>query len=122
MPRKSHIAGILDAHGGLRVVVGTLKSIYANCSIMFPERLFILPWPQCYVILDKDGKIPWDEIPWTVRRVELYIEWWCQTRNDPDDLTHISIQRYLPRFALKNRDGTGGDGALHIAGFLEPPR
>jgi hypothetical protein len=119
---RSPIAGILDCHGGLRVVVGTFKSIYANCNIMYPEKLFILPWPQCYVDLNDDGTIQWHDIPWTVRRVELYIADWCRTRNDPDDIAHVAIQRYLPRYALKNYDGTGGNGSLHIAGFLEPPR
>jgi hypothetical protein len=118
---KRRIAGILDVHGGLRVVVGTRRSIYANCSIIYQEKLFILPWPKCWVETDKDDKLPWHMIPWTVRRVELYIKWWCDTRNDPDDLAHIAIQRYLPRYALKNNDGTGGDGTLHIAGFLPPP-
>lgn len=117
---RQRIAGILDCHGGLRVVVGDVESIYANCNIMYPERLFLLP-PNCWVETDDRDRIPWNMIPWTVRRVELYIEWWCRTRNDPDDLAHIAIQRYLPRFALKNRDGTGGDGALHIAGLLPPP-
>ncbi len=118
---RARLAGILDAHGGLRVVVGTIESIYANCNIMFPEKLFLLP-KSCRVELDDDGRLQWDMIPWTVRRVEIYIKWWCDTRNDPDVLVHVAIQRYLPRYALKNPDGTGGDGSLHIAGFLEPPR
>ena len=118
---KRRIAGILDCHGGLRVVVGTSSSIYANCSIMFPEKLFLLP-RSCWVQTDNEDRIPWGMIPWTVRRVELYIKWWCETRNDPDDVDHIAIQRYLPRYAKKNPDGTGGDGSLHIAGFLEPPK
>ncbi len=113
---KSRLAGILDCHGGLRVVVGSRQSIYANCNTMVPEKLFILPGVWV------DEPVPWEQIPWTIRRVELYIEWWCRTRNDPDDLNHVAIQRYLPRFALKNRDGTGGDGSLHIAGLLGPPR
>jgi hypothetical protein len=117
--RWHHLAGILDVHGGLRVIVGTLQSIYANCSIIYREKLFILP---VLVETDERGMPPWEQIPWTIRRVELYIKWWCDTRNDPDDLAHIAIQRYLPRYALKNSDGTGGDDALHIAGFLEPPR
>lgn len=118
--KRRRIAGIIDCHGGLRVVVGSLKSIYANCSIMYPERLFLLP-PNCWVETDDKDKVPWDMIPWTVRRVELYIAWWCRTRNDPADLAHIAIARYLPRYALKNSDGTGGDGSLHIAGLLPPP-
>jgi hypothetical protein len=110
MAKKSHIAGILDAHGGLRVVVGTRSSIYANYSLSLPEKLFILPG----VLVEEP--VPWDQVPWTIRRVELYIEWWCRTRNDPDDLNHIAIQRYISR--LKNPE----DRSLHIAGYLEPPR
>ncbi len=119
---KARIAGILDCHGGLRVVVGDRRSIYANCNTMYPEKLLILPWPECWVELDENGTIPWDMISWTVRRVELYIKWWCDTRNDPGDLAHVAIQRYLWRYVLKNPDGTGGDNSVHIAGFLEPPR
>jgi hypothetical protein len=119
---KSPLAGIIDAHGGLRIVIGEKRSIYANCSIMYPEKLFMLPWPECYVDLGRDGRIPWDMIPWTVRRVELYIEWWCRTRNDPDHLRSVAIQRYLSRYASKEPDGTGGGGSLHIAGLLGPPR
>jgi hypothetical protein len=114
---RRRIAGIIDCHGGLRVVVGTARSIYANGSIMTPERLFLMP-RNCWVETDKDDRLPWNMVPWTVRRVELYIEWWCRTRNDPDALAHIAIQRYLLRYALKNPDGTGGDGSLHIAGLL----
>ena len=118
---RRRIAGILDCHGGLRVVVGAEESIYANCSIVSPERLFLMP-PDCWVDTDETDHIPWNMIPWTVRRVELYIEWWCRTRNDPDNLRHIAIERYLPRFELKNRDGTGGERSQHIAGLLPPPR
>ena len=118
---RRRIAGILDCHGGLRVVVGAEESIYANCSIVSPERLFLMP-PDCWVDTDETDHIPWNMIPWTVRRVELYIEWWCRTRNDPDNLRHIAIERWLPRFASKSRDGTGGEHSQHIAGLLPPPR
>jgi hypothetical protein len=117
---RRRIAGIIDCHGGLRVVVGTTRDIYANCNIMYPERLFLLP-RQCWVRTDENDRIPWDMIPWTVRRVELYIKWWCDTRNDPDDLKHVAIERYLLRYVMKNSDGTGGEGSLHIAGLLPSP-
>ena len=68
---RRRIAGILDCHGGLRVVVGAEESIYANCSIVSPERLFLMP-PDCWVDTDETDHIPWNMIPWTVRRVELY--------------------------------------------------
>ncbi len=106
---KSHIAGILDCHGGLRVVVGSLRSIYANCSIIFPEKLFILPG----ILVDEP--VAWADIPWTIRRVELYIDWWCRTRNDLDALRHVAITRYIGRCA------NGQQESLHIAGFLSPP-
>ena len=105
------LAGILDAHGGLRVVVGTLESIFANCSILYPEKLFILPGVEVY------EPVPWDQIPWTIRRVELYIEDWIRTRNDPDSLSHIAIQRYQKYLELPPSERNG----IHIAGLLASP-
>lgn len=113
--RRARIAGILDCHGGLRVVVSDdVRSIYANCDIMHPERLFLMP-PSCWVELDDAGNIPWGMIPWTIRRVELYIAEWCATRNDPDNLKHIAIQRYLSRCELNSQDG------FQLRGLLPPP-
>lgn len=100
---KSRLAGIVDVHGGFRVVVGSFRSILCNwLPVMHPhDRLFILPGVWV------DEPVAWHDIPWTIRRVELYIEEWLRGRNYLD----IAMQRYCER-------KQNPSDSLHIAGLL----
>ena len=52
------------------------------------DRLFILPNVQV------EEPVPWEQIPWTLRRVELYVAKWIQTRNQID---HPGVLKYKKR-------------------------
>jgi hypothetical protein len=83
----SAVAGILDPKGGLRVVV-TQRWRMRN-HVAKGERLFVVPG---FLIQEP---VEWNYIPVLIRRVELYIEWWVTTRNDPLILRDICIVNYL---------------------------
>jgi hypothetical protein len=101
------VAGIIDVHGGLRVVVGTKSSIIANHQAR--ELIFIVPGFRL------PEPVPWHQIPGMWRRVECHIDWWMRSRNDPEDLNHVAIVRY------RQRIDEGQQSAFHLAGLLAPP-
>lgn len=82
----SNVAGIIDKDGGFRVVV-TQRWRYHH-HVAAGEKLFIVPG---YEVREP---IPWDDIPSLIKRVELYIDWWIATRNDPQLLTEEAIVHY----------------------------
>jgi hypothetical protein len=86
-PANSAVAGILDRYGGLRVVV--TEPWRMRFHVRRGELLFVVPE---FKIREP---VPWDYIPILIRRVELYIEWWIQTRNDPDILRLRQIKNYI---------------------------
>jgi hypothetical protein len=98
----SAVAGILDAKGGLRVVV--TQRWRMKFHVCDGDKLFLVPG---FLIQEP---VEWNYIPILIRRVELYIEWWITTRNDPTQLRAPAIQRYLRNpEAYHNRikDGIG---------------
>jgi hypothetical protein len=108
----SAVAGILDAQGGLRIVV--TQRWRMKFHIGKGERAFIVPG----FLLQEP--VPWNYIPVMVRRVELYIEWWITTRNDPASLSAPAIQRYLRNpNAYHNRIKNGIGFEFH---YMPQPR
>jgi hypothetical protein len=72
----SSVAGILDGYGGWHTVVAQRKSLRPTCGranscSSFPTTKSKEP-------------VPWNNIPGLIRRVELHILWWINSRNDPD--------------------------------------
>lgn len=82
----SSVAGILDSNGGFRAVVAPRKTLHYHLSE--GEQLFVVPGYRV------QEPIRWDEIPPLIKRVELYIDWWIKTRNDPQLLDTEAIVRY----------------------------
>jgi hypothetical protein len=87
MASLSAVAGILDPKGGFRVVV--TQRWRMRHHVAKGEMLFVVPG---YL---KQEPVPWHEIPVMIRRVELYIEWWVTTRNDPVILRDPAIRNYI---------------------------
>lgn len=114
MPYRE-VAGIIDPHGGLRVVVGEGRSILANCCRN--EMLFVLP---DRVLTDADDKVPWEKIPFVIDSVKRYVAEWIRTRNDPDSINHIGLVRYRARVEERRELALAREvgGSLHIAGLL----
>lgn len=53
------------------------------------ERLFVVPG---FLI---EEPVAWNYVPVLIRRVELYIEWWITTRNNPSIIHNVCIQNFL---------------------------
>ena len=72
----SSVAGMLDGYGGWYTVVAPRKSL----------RHHVRPGQLLLVVPDYKVKepVPWNNIPGLIRRVELHILWWINSRNDPD--------------------------------------
>jgi hypothetical protein len=85
-PPDSALAGIVDRKGGLRVVV--TEEWRMPFHVNRGERAFILPG------IKVREPVPWEQIAWTIRRVELYIALWIRTRNWID---HAGVRRYRER-------------------------
>lgn len=83
----SAVAGIIDRHGYFRVVV-TQRWRMKN-HVKKDEILFIVPG---FTVKEP---VAWNYVPVLIRRVELYIEWWIKSRNDPDDLKQPQIKNYI---------------------------
>jgi hypothetical protein len=83
----SAVAGILDRKGGLRVVV--TQRWRMRHHVAKGELLFVVPGFKI------QEPVPWNYIPVLIRRVELYILWWVETRNDPQQMRNLPIQNYL---------------------------
>jgi|SRR5262245_4495429 len=81
------VAGILGPQGSFRVVVTERKRMRHHLAP--GERLFIVPGFKI------KEPVPWNYIPVLIRRVELYIEWWVQTRNDPSIFEQLTIKNYI---------------------------
>jgi len=104
----SAVAGIIDTQGGLRVVITQRWRMHHH--VAKGERLFVVPG-----FLIKEP-VDWNYIPLLVRRVELYIQWWITTRNDPAQLRDQTIQNYLKHpMASHNRRLTW----FHYPGLAE---
>lgn len=90
------VAGIIDRWGGIRFVVAVADSFRHH--VAKDEICFIVPDPK-----GGDGHwlveapVPYDRWPIIVTTVELYIDEWIRTRNDPDDLNHPCIMAYRIR-------------------------
>jgi hypothetical protein len=87
MMALSAVAGIVDSSGGLRVVVTQRERMHHHISK--GEKLFIVPGMRV------QEPVPWDEIPVVIRKVELYVLWWIETRNDPNQLRNPALRNYL---------------------------
>ncbi len=83
----SAVAGILSPEGYFRVVV--TQRWRMRHHLAKGERLFVVPG---YLVQEP---VKWDHIPLLIRKVELYIEWWLTSRNDPLTLRDPAIQNYL---------------------------
>jgi hypothetical protein len=68
----SSVAGILDGYGGWHTVVAPRKSL----------RHHVRPGQLLLVVPDYKVKepVPWNNIPGLIRRVELHILWWINSR------------------------------------------
>lgn len=104
-PGFGAVAGILDCFGGLRYVIAPEWQIH--CKHVNPdrdERAFVVPG---FFMYDKQPNEPWprgmwEYIPTMTARVDAYIRWWIDTRNDPDELNDYRFFLYLRRHV----DGT----------------
>lgn len=61
----SAVAGVLEAQGGLRIVVTQRWRMHNH--VKKGERLFVLPG------VEVEEPVPWDEIPLLIHRVQLYV-------------------------------------------------
>ena len=89
----SHVAGILDTKGGLRVVVTERKGDFDRHHRGPGEMVFVVPG------LIVEEPVPWDFIPVMIKRVEDHIAEWVRTRNDPDNIRTVCVAKYLERMA-----------------------
>ena len=83
----SAVAGILDKRGSFRVVV--TQRWRMRHHVGKGEMLFVVPG-----FLIKEP-VEWNYIPVLIRRVELYVLWWIETRNDPNQVRNLPLQNYL---------------------------
>lgn len=83
----SEVAGILDKYGCLRIIVTQQDRM--KYHVKQDELLFVVTGFKI------EEPVSWNYIPVLIRRVELYIEWWIKTRNDPDDFNKPQIKNYL---------------------------
>lgn len=85
------VAGIVHMNGAVRVVATSEypHSFIANTG---PEELCLVVPDYCV-----PDPIPWQMIPEIIKRTDDYVAWWMTTRNDPDDLRHPAIKRFLAR-------------------------
>jgi hypothetical protein len=90
----SHVAGIVDTRGGLRVVVTERKSDFNRHHRQPGEMVFVVPG------LMVTEPVPWDFIPEMIGRVERHIAEWVRTRNDPDNIK-ACVAEYLKRVAAQ---------------------
>ena len=86
---KSAVAGILDGYGGWHTVVAPRASL--KHYVRPGQILLVVP---SYKVCEP---VPWDDIPRLISRVESYILWWIETRNDPEDLEHPAVKLFLIR-------------------------
>lgn len=91
--RLSYVAGIVDPHGGLRVVVTERKGDFERNHRAAGEKVFVVP------DLLVPEPVPWDMIPWMIKQVELHIDWWVRTRNDPAQVERGCVAAYRKRTA-----------------------
>jgi hypothetical protein len=85
----SHVAGVIDTYGGLRVVVGTKRSIRANARC--DDLMLIVPE------LRIREPVQWEKIPWLVGRVQHHVREWIMARNDPNHPRRENITMYQLR-------------------------
>jgi hypothetical protein len=105
MVKKSSVAGILDTYGGLRVIVDSPQTYYhvvGGKVIIQKHKAFdghVRPDEMLFVVpgFKVQEPVPWDDIPWMIRRVEHHIKWWIETRNDPDIINSEPIKMYQLR-------------------------
>lgn len=91
---KSHIAGILDSFGGLRVVVSDRKNMKDHVR---PDEFLILV-PNMTVA----EPVPWNLIPVVVRLAELATKKWAD-RNHNDPSKQWASKLYRLRCLEQNR-------------------
>ncbi|SRR5260221_8443516 len=103
---KSSVAGIIDIYGGLRIIVAEYRYLFAH--IEQGEHLFVVPDFKVH------EPIPWNDIPYVIKRVESYIADWIRSRNDPDAITGpVQLYRLC---CLKH---PANKGSLDLASIVE---
>jgi hypothetical protein len=83
----SAVAGIIDRKGGIRFVV--TQRWRMRHHVKKGEMLFVVPG---FLIQEP---VEWNYIPVLIRRVELYVLWWIETRNDPQQVRNRQVKNYL---------------------------
>lgn len=86
---KSAIAGIIDAYGGLRIVVAHPKTFKHHLAD--GEKLFIVP------NVSVREPVPYNKILWLEQVTRKHIDWWIRTRNDPNDIEKGAVKLYRLR-------------------------
>jgi len=89
----SHVAAIVDDQGGLRTVVTRILADFAY-HLGPREKLFVVP---DFLVSEP---VPWDAIPFVIRRSSDCVKEWIRSRNDPDALRHPAIAAYRKRYGL----------------------
>lgn len=104
---RQHIAAVIDTYGGIRTVVGTLRSIVANTR--HDELCHIVPK------LIVHEPIAWNDIPIVIERARLELVKWLDTR---PNLTNVE-QEAVTMYRLRCLEHISAQGSLNIFEMCE---
>src|SRR5262245_32132898 len=86
---ESSVAAVLDGYGGWHTIVAPHHSLKHH--VRPGQLLLVVPH---FTVREP---VPWDDIPYVVRRAELHILDWIATRNDPAWAKHPAVALFLLR-------------------------
>ena len=87
--RYSIVAAVLDGYGGAPVVVTDRDSLHHHVR---PGMIPVIV-PGLFV----REPINWDRVPQLLAKVDAYVQWWIETRNDPELVNHPAVRLYALR-------------------------
>src|SRR5262245_1784462 len=91
----SHVAGIVDAAGGLRVVVTRRRRDFARHHVRRGERLFVHP------TLKVTEPVPWEQVPELIDTVYRYVNAELAPTNDCGDCMACCRTLYIKHREFK---------------------
>ena len=102
---KSLVAAILDSYGNVGVAVATKRSM--RWQARHDELLLIVP------NFKVREPVPWAAIPTVIFTAHNYLDWWIETRNDPD---FGGFREHVTMYKLRKLEnaGTGPRRSLHL--------
>lgn len=103
-PRPARIAAIVDSYGGIRTIVGTIKSIRANTRA--DELCHRVP----HLIVHEP--IAWNDIPIVIERARLELLKWLDRRPNLTEVEQECVAMYRLRCLRFNGRGPKGSFVL----------